>query len=184
MVAQALGRKQEDKARIQKEVIEWEELQQSGVHGRLSMTLEDIHIKGGASVAATLLVKYLLKASEEVVNEEAEAAQMTLCAVKETFTVQMRSKESSTIHFFGTVTSGEPDAAAVGGSDVSKQSFRASFDCKEAPEDTSLTCQLDTTSSAIVFNIKVCRQSLGPASNVMTTLSETSTIPRPCPFLP
>ena len=150
-----LSKKKEDATRIMNEMHAWEELHKTtGVHGLLSMTVEDVRLAGGASIITTLLVKYLLKASGEMASPDGDAAEENVCSVKEKFMVPMKSKES-TIHFFASYRSSDNDSEPITEGGV-VHSFTACFDCKDAPEDTSLTCQLDTTSSTVVFKIKVC----------------------------
>jgi hypothetical protein len=118
------------------------ELQSNGFLGALNITVTSVHAADGKSLALDdLKMKYFIGEDEGFAFVLAEK-----------ITRNLKTKEC-VIRFEGSFLNSESSSGNAESVDSSNRiSFLASFDCKEAPEDTSLTCDLDAT-SGLTFRV-------------------------------
>lgn len=151
----ALAKKGEESLSLRKEMAHLKTLQEAGILGCLSITIV------GVSAVNTL------KAIDDVVIQYSHGESpdnRILCKIMEKFTVNLTTKDS-TIQFSGSynmesddkredtlISDTNEDSSSSNGSSFS---FNAVFDCKEAPEDTSLTFDLETAEQAVNIRMQV-----------------------------
>ena len=175
---QALQAKKEEYAAILTEIQCLIERKAAGEAGSLALSVTSVHaVSASAPALEDVQVAYAVEGAE------AGEAATGSCALSEKVSIKLQSKDV-TIRFTGSYRSSpappapaaevgtgaeaeaeaeagevtpiaEGDAGAAGSSaEETRVSFTAVFDCKEAPEDTSLTCDLETTCSTLVFRIQ------------------------------
>ena len=139
---QALHKKKEEQSVILAQLQALTELQSNGFLGALNITGTSVHAADGKSPALDdLKMKYFIGEDEGFAFVLAEKIIRNL-----------KTKEC-VIRFEGTFLNSESSSGNAESVDSSKRiSFSSSFDCKEAPEDTSLTCDLDAT-SGLTFRV-------------------------------
>jgi hypothetical protein len=148
---------------------ELEELKESGVCGTVTISITDAHLTGASLGAVKLTYKIACSEGEGEPETGAEAADggAKACELGEKVKVNLTSLDS-TILFTGTYSyaaeSSDPALLEEGEvveakADQESFDFTASFSCKEAPEDTSLTCDLETSDANLVLRIQVCYDS-------------------------
>jgi len=137
---QALQLKKEEQAAIETELLALAERRASGEAGRLQLTVTSVHaVERDAPVLEDIQVMYAVGEAGDVHEGE--------CSLLETVSIGVLSKDTI-IRFSGSYCTAAVDSPSK------RTAFTAQFDCKEAPDDTCLTCDLETTCSTLIFRIQ------------------------------